>query len=64
MSDKPGEVYLGDGLYASFDGYQFKLAAWNGIDVHDQVFLEPDVLAAFMAYVERKHEEQRAEPMP
>jgi hypothetical protein len=47
MSDT--EVYLGDGLYASFDGFMFKLRAprW---DVDHWVALEPAVLAAFDDY--------------
>lgn len=40
------EIYLGDGLYASHDGYQFCLRA-DG----NRVYLEPGVLAAFQRYV-------------
>lgn len=47
----PEETYLGDGLYASFDGYQFKLRApRDGGD--SEVYLEPPVLKAFQDYVE------------
>ena len=44
------EVYLHDGLYASFDGYQFKLRApqFDGSD--EVVYLDPATLAAFDAY--------------
>ncbi len=46
----PEETYLGDGLYASFDGYQFKLRApRDGGD--SEVYLEPPVLQAFNDYV-------------
>jgi hypothetical protein len=43
------EHYLGDGLYASFDGWQFCLRAprENGDHV---VYLEPHVLASLIAY--------------
>ena len=44
------EVYLGDGLYASYDSYQIKLRAPRGHEDH-VVFLEPEVLAAFEQYV-------------
>lgn len=45
-----GEHYLGDGLYASFDGWQFCLRAPG--DAGDQmVFLEPAVLHEFQRYV-------------
>jgi hypothetical protein len=44
-------IYLGDGLYVSFDGYRIKLYASNGMIVTDEVFLEPDVLSYFLLYV-------------
>ena len=40
------EVYLGDGLYASFDGYSFILRAPRDGGDH-WVALEPSVLKAF-----------------
>jgi hypothetical protein len=47
------DSYLGDGLYASFDGWQIELYASNGIQKTSSVFLDPDTLAAFLKYVER-----------
>lgn len=52
MVDGAQETYLGDGLYASFDGFQFCLRAPR-VGGDDVVFLEPSVLDAFTAYVER-----------
>ena len=51
----PYEDYLGDGLYADFDGYQIILAAndKNSGNPTDRIALEPSVLAAFFRYVER-----------
>lgn len=46
------ETYLGDGLYASHDGYQFRLRAPRAGGDHE-VFLEPMVLLAFQEYVQR-----------
>lgn len=43
--------YLGDGLYADFDGYQISLAASNGIVDTNVVYLEPEVLKKFNQYV-------------
>lgn len=43
--------YLGDGLYADFDGYQIMLAANNGIHDTNVVYLEPEVLENFYQYV-------------
>jgi hypothetical protein len=50
---KPGhikETYLGDGLYASFDGYQIKLRAPR-INGDSEVFLEPEVVRALADYI-------------
>jgi hypothetical protein len=53
-------VYLGDGLYAEFDGWQVRLYAHNGISSTNQVFLEPDVLVAFERYLLKLKEALRA----
>ena len=56
-----GETYLGDGLYARFDGFTVWLRAPR---LHGDHFvaLEPEVLAAFLAFVEktRVKSDQRA----
>lgn len=44
--------YLGDGLYADFDGSQVELYASNGIAKTNQVFLDPYVLQRFLDYVD------------
>jgi len=44
------ETYLGDGLYASFDGYCITLRAPREHGDH-WVWLEPGLLAAFESYV-------------
>lgn len=46
------ETYLGDGLYASFDGFQFRLRAPR-LEGDHEVFLEPMVLVAFQDYVNK-----------
>jgi hypothetical protein len=47
------ETYLGDGLYAQFDGFQFVLKANDPITPTDTVYLEPRVVEAFNAFVQR-----------
>lgn len=42
--------YIGDGVYASFDGYQVWLKARRDGMEHS-VALEPDVLICFLKYV-------------
>jgi hypothetical protein len=44
------ETYLGDGLYASFDGFQIRLRAPRPDGDH-VVYLEDRVLDAFEKYV-------------
>lgn len=43
------ETYLGDGLYVSFDGFQFCLRAPRENGDH-LVFLEPAVFESLIAY--------------
>lgn len=44
--------YIGDGVYASFDGYHVWLTTENGYRVTNRIALEPPVLAALNRYVE------------
>lgn len=46
------EIYLGDGLYASHDGYQFVLRTPRDREDH-YVALEPNVLDSFFEFVEK-----------
>lgn len=50
-SGNPTETYLGDGLYASWDGYQVRLFTL-GV-AQNEVFLEPDVMEALKRFYER-----------
>lgn len=50
MTRRANETYIGDGLYASFDGFSFWLRAPRGDGDHE-VALEPDVLAGFQRFV-------------
>lgn len=43
--------YLGDGVYAAFDGYQVWLTTENGIETTNSIALEPAVYAALERYV-------------
>lgn len=46
------ETYIGDGVYASFDGYQVWLRTPRE-DGNHEIALEPPVLAALNAFVAR-----------
>ena len=51
------DTYLGDGLYASYDGFQIRLYAERGNGTHE-VFLDPSTLAAFERFVSELRKEQ------
>ena len=42
--------YLGDGVYADFDGYALVLTAENGESVQHEIVLEPSVMEALLRY--------------
>ena len=48
MTGKSNQRYLGDGVYASFDGYQVWLAV--GDHTNTVIALEPPVLALLQEY--------------
>ena len=50
MSAEPSETYLGDGLYASFDGWQIMLRAPR-LNGDHFVALEPSVYQALENFV-------------
>lgn len=50
MSEK---TYLGDGCYASFDGFAITLTTENGIETTNRVYLEPEVYIALVRYRNR-----------
>jgi len=49
--------YLGDAVYADFDGWCVVLTTEDGIRVLNKIYLEPEVLQALNAYVERLSKE-------
>lgn len=51
LQDFPMEfTYLGDGLYAGFDGMSIWLCAYDGIEVHESVALELETYVALQAF--------------
>jgi hypothetical protein len=46
------KMYLGDGVYADFDGFGITLHTERDGGTH-WIYFEPEVLAALFAYVER-----------
>jgi hypothetical protein len=58
--DDDNNVYLGDGVYASFDGFQIWLAVNHHLN--KVVALEPEVIAALARYTNKvlKREEKKS----
>jgi hypothetical protein len=50
---KPLKDYLGDGVYADFDGCAFTLTTENGVSVTNTIVLEPQVMSALARYTKR-----------
>jgi len=49
----PGKTYLGDSVYAQFDGNGIWLTTENGLpnDPSNRIYMEPEVVVAFETYV-------------
>lgn len=60
VRDMAGEVYLGDGLYASYDGWMVVLRAPRDGGDH-WVGLEPRVLEEFLRYIDSLRKRQLQE---
>ena len=45
--------YLGDSVYAEIENGMVKLTTENGCGASNEIFLEPEVIAALNRYVER-----------
>lgn len=45
--------YLGDGVYVSIDNDMTRLTTENGVETTNEIFLEPEVLRAFLNYLKR-----------
>lgn len=44
--------YLGDAVYASWDGFHVWLSTSNGLEITNEVALDPEVLKNLMLYLE------------
>lgn len=48
---KGKKIYLGDSVYATFDGYYVELTTENGYGATNSILLEPQVLDALDNYL-------------
>lgn len=56
--------YLGDSVYAEFDGYGITLTTDNGLGPSNTIFLEPEVLAALNQFASRVTESKADQNKP
>lgn len=56
----PQETYLGDGLYALFDGYAIRLRAPRYATQDHWISLDPEVLEEFLKFVSAVRERNAA----
>lgn len=50
MSER--KVYLGDSVYADFDGWMICLTTENGMGPSNTIYLEPEVMLSLIQYAE------------
>ncbi len=53
MEQKHHKAYLGDAVYAYFDGFSIILTTENGVRADNTIVLEPDVVQSLIEFVER-----------
>jgi len=46
----PGKVYLGDAVYAEYDGYGVRLTVEYGMGAEETIVMDPEVLDALDKY--------------
>lgn len=59
LKSLPKATYLGDGVYARFDGYQTWIFTSNGVTISEPIALEPEVLKALNDYDKRSRDGER-----
>lgn len=52
--------YLGDAVYAEYDGYMIHLYTHNGIHPTNSIYLEPSVTNNLLEYIKRLIKETNA----
>lgn len=55
----PNKTYLGDGVYAEFNGFQIVLTTENGVSITNTIYLEQDVYESLVLFVGRLKEEAK-----
>jgi hypothetical protein len=50
-ADRPAGSYIGDGVYARFDGWHVWLETWRETDDRHVIALEPEVITSLVEFV-------------
>jgi hypothetical protein len=53
------KVYLGDGVYAVFDGTHVVLTTENGIATTNEIFLDNEVIGNLLTFIEELKQRQK-----
>ncbi len=56
---KNKKVYLGDSVYCNFNGYQIVLTTENGAEASNTIYLEGEVIASLLEYIERLKKDRK-----
>jgi len=48
------KIYIGDGVYLEFSGYDFMMTTSNGRDVTNEIFFDLDMFKKINEFVEAK----------
>ena len=51
VTDRPKKRYLGDGVYAMWDGFMVRITTENGFTTTNTVYFEPEVVDALLEYI-------------
>ena len=55
------KVYLGDGAFADFDGYNITLTTEDGIRVTNRIVLEPELALRLRAFIRKQFPKAKEE---
>lgn len=59
----PYKDYIGDAVYAEFNGYDIILTTENGIEATNTIVLEPNVIEALKNFIKRIESEHNQEQL-
>lgn len=50
---KVEKTYLGNQVFAEFDGFTIKLTAENEVEINSEIYLDPKVIREFQKFIKR-----------